>query len=200
MARMNPLKDEELPPEIIENSKIFEKRMGFRANSGRTMARSPKLVKALGGLAKAVYEPSDSVPLSLRNMIAHMASQSAGCMYCAAHTASNALRPGSELDEEKLANIWDYENSPLFSDKERAALRFSQGAAAVPNAVTDKDFEEMYKHFSEVDVVEILALIGYFGFLNRWNDTMATDLEDLPKSVSESHLERSGWNIGKHGG
>lgn len=200
MARMEPLHPDDVPEELKQQSKIFEKRMGFRANSGLTMMRKPELVKALGGLAKVVYTPTETVPMTLRNMIANMASQAAGCMYCAAHTASNALQPGSDLDAEKLEKIWQYETDSIFSEKERAALRFAQNAASVPNAITDEDFEEMRKFFSEEDIVDILALIGYFGFLNRWNDTMATDLEDLPRSVADDHLGGSGWNVGKHAG
>jgi hypothetical protein len=37
-----------------------------------------------------------------------------------------------------------------------------------------------------------------FGFLNRWNDTMSTELEGVPRSFAEQHLGSSGWDVGKH--
>jgi uncharacterized peroxidase-related enzyme len=198
MAHIEPLSPDQIPDDMLDMSSVFEQRMGFRANSGLTMMRRPELVKALGGLARVVYRPSENVPLSLRNMIAHMTSQTAGCMYCAAHTASNTLRPESGVEPKKLEQIWHYETSPLFSEKERVALRFAQHASSIPNAVTDADFDRMRVYFSDEDIVDIVALIGYFGFLNRWNDTMATELEELPQSIGEAHLTGSGWRAGKH--
>jgi hypothetical protein len=41
-------------------------------------------------------------------------------------------------------------------------------------------------------------VIALFGFLNRWNDTMATPLEDEPIAVGERYLKRGGWTAGKH--
>ena len=47
-------------------------------------------------------------------------------------------------------------------------------------------------------MVEILAIISLFGFLNRWNDTLATPLEAGPKDLGEKHLSGWGWEAGKH--
>ena len=91
-----------------------------------------------------------------------------------------------------------YEDSPLFTPAERAALRVAQGAATVPNAVTDRDMEELKKHFSEDQVVELVAAVCLFGWLNRWNDTMATTLEEGPLAFSAKHMAAGGWRPGKH--
>jgi len=55
-------------------------------------------------------------------------------------------------------------------------------------------------HFDEDQIVEIVAVICLFGWLNRFNDTMATDLEQRPMAFGEKHLAPSGWEAGKHGG
>jgi hypothetical protein len=47
---------------------------------------------------------------------------------------------------------------------------------------------------SEEQIVEIVGVIALFGFLNRWNNTMATPLEDEPIE----YLSRGGWQAGKH--
>jgi len=197
MARMQPLKPSDAP-DLAEHFGVFEKRMGFLPNSLLTMARKPELVKAFAALGRVVYAPTESVPLQLKNMIANVASMAAGCQYCVAHTASNALRPGSTIEAQKLENLWQYETSPLFSDKERAALAFAQCAASVPNAVDDSHFAALRRHFDDDAIVEIAAVVAYFGFLNRWNDTMATDLEPIPTKVGEEHLAEGGWKPGKH--
>jgi hypothetical protein len=53
---------------------------------------------------------------------------------------------------------------------------------------------------SDTQVVEIVGVIALFGFLNRWNDTMATPLEEEPKAVGEKHLAAHGWSAGRHAG
>jgi len=52
--------------------------------------------------------------------------------------------------------------------------------------------------WTENQIVEIVATIALFGFLNRWNDTMATPLEEEPIGVAEKFLAPHGWNVGKH--
>jgi hypothetical protein len=58
--------------------------------------------------------------------------------------------------------------------------------------------DELSRHFSEKQAVEIVAVISLFGFLNRWNDTMATTLESSPKSFAVDQLASQGWVAGKH--
>jgi uncharacterized peroxidase-related enzyme len=196
MSRVKPLTDEELTEyqDIMAPSK---QRLGFIPNSQRVMAHKPELLKAFNELGKAVNNQTDgSIPAPLKYMIANAASLSAGCMYCVAHTGGGTARTGT--DEEKIAAIWEFETSDLFSEAERSALRFAQAAASVPNMATDADFADLRKHFTEYQIVEIVAVISMFGFLNRWNDTMATTLEEEPIEFAERALAGKGWTAGKH--
>jgi uncharacterized peroxidase-related enzyme len=196
MTRLTPLKLDDIP-ELADVFEPVRKRMGFIPESQLTMAYKPALLKAFINLTMAVYQQEEgSVPLPLKNLVGHMASRSAGCQYCVAHTGSNASRSG--VENAKIAAIWDYETSPLFSEAERAALRFAQAAAQVPNMVTDADLDELKKHFTNFQIVELTSVVSVFGYLNRWNDTMATTLEPEPVEFAESALADTGWSIGKH--
>ena len=113
-----------------------------------------------------------------------------------AHNAGGSLQQG--VAEDKLAAVWEFRTSPLFSAAERAALEFTIAAGAQPNEVTDEMFDLMKKHWSEGQIVEIVAVISFFGFMNRYNDTMATPLEDEPAHFGETHLAKHGWSAGKH--
>ncbi len=175
---------------------MIEQVMGFVPNSLLTMARKPELMQALTSMFGALFGPGGRVDSGLKQMIAHIASRSAGCQYCMAHTAHSAAREG--VDVEKIEALWQYETSPLFSEAERAALMVAQGAAAVPNMVSDDDFARLRAHFTEDQIIEIIGVISLFGFLNRWNDTLATELEASPLSFSKDHLEKAGWRAGKH--
>jgi alkylhydroperoxidase family enzyme len=113
-----------------------------------------------------------------------------------AHTAGGALHFG--VEDRKLSAIWDYQTSPLFSAAERAALDLAVAGAAVPNAATDEMFATLRQYWSEEQIIEIVGVIALFGFLNRWNDTLATPLEDEPIAFGEKYLAPHGWTVGKH--
>ena len=183
-------------PELEEQFDMYKKSLGFIPNSALILQRKPKLVKALAQLTAAVWDPEGDVERGFKRLIAHVASRAAGCQYCMAHTAGGALHFG--VEERRLAAIWEYRSSPLFTEAERVALDFALAAAAVPNDVTDEMFADMHKHWTEGQIVEIVAVVALFGFLNRWNDTMATPLEDEPIEVGEKFLAPHGWRPGKH--
>jgi uncharacterized peroxidase-related enzyme len=183
-------------PELKAEFDATEKRMGFLPNSVLIMARKPKMVKAFQAMSAAIWDPEGKVPMPFKRLLAHVASRAAGCQYCVAHTGEGAVKLG--VEERRLDAVWDYEHSPLFNDAERAALGVAVGGGCVPNAVTDEMFLELRKHWTEEQIVEIVGVIAMFGFLNRWNDTMATPLEDEPAHFGETHLAKHGWAIGKH--
>jgi uncharacterized peroxidase-related enzyme len=196
MSRLEPLALEDLGA-LQPAFSVFRNRMGFIANSGLIMARRPEIVMALASLSKAILEGGE-VSLALKNCICQIASWTTGCLYCQAHFANNVTRSG--VPDEKLEALWDYERSPLFSEAERAALRFAQLASQVPNAVTDADFATLQAHWDDGQIVEILATVCYVGFLNRWNDSLATTLEEIPTKAAEAHLKSTSWRAGKHEG
>jgi uncharacterized peroxidase-related enzyme len=196
MSRVKPV-DQEALAALDDLFGSVVARMGFIPMSQKVMAHKPALVRAFVELGRAIYsEDEGSIPLSLKSLIGNMASKSAGCMYCVAHTGSTSSRAG--VEDEKIAAIWEFETSDLFSDAERAALSFAQAAAQVPNAVTDHDFAQLRKHFSEFQIVEIMSVIAMFGYLNRWNDSMATTLEEEPTAFANRAMNLTGWTPGKH--
>lgn len=195
MPRLEPLPATHTP-ELKPHFDFFLTTLGFTPNSVLTMQRKPKLVKAFAALNAAVMDPEGEVDLGFRRLVGHLASKAAGCLYCQAHTLLGAKNFG--VDEARLEALWDFRTSPLFSDKERAALEFALAAAAQPNAVTDASFADLRRHWSESEIVEILGVVAMFGFLNRWNDSMATPLEPVPTAVAGNALRQKGWTPGKH--
>lgn len=140
---------------------------------------------------------SGEIPPALRFMIAEVVSNAAGCRYCTAHNAENAVERGKVADE-KLDALWLFQSSPLFTPAERAALNLALATGGTPPSVTDAHFDELKKHFSEDAIIEIVSVISMFGWMNRWNDTLATKLEDHPLEFAREHLTASGWTPGVH--
>jgi len=198
MPHMNPLPLEDLPADIQERFNFYKKTRGFTPNSIQTMVRRPDIVRAFMQLNQAVlYE--GTVPEELKMLASLIASQAAGCRYCQAHMAN--LSKIYKASDEKISRVWEFETADCFSEAERAALRLAYKGAMSPAQATQEDFDEIYKFFDEEQVVEIVASIALFGFLNRWNDTMATEIEELPAGVAEDTLGLGfGWEAGKHKG
>lgn len=195
MAYLEPLPPD-THPELADTFAVFERILGFVPNSLLTMQRKPAIVEGFGALTRGVMAPDGKVDLGFKRLIAHFCSRAAGCQYCMAHSLVAAQIHG--ISDEKVAAVWDYSTSPLYSDAERAALDFALAAGSVPNGVTPSVFDALRQHWDEEAIVEILAVVCLYGFLNRWNDSLATTLESSPRALGERVLTRGGWTGGKH--
>lgn len=196
MTRIAPLTVEELPEAMQRDLAFAQDLMGFTPNDVLTMARWPELLAAMKGLVDVVYSPGE-LDAGLKRMIATIVSGAAGCRYCQAHTAHGAVKMAG-ADSAKIAAVWDYQTSSLFSDAERAALNLALAAGQQPNAATDAHFNALRRYYSERAILEIMGVIGLFGFLNRWNDTLATELEAAPLDFARQNLRATDWNPGHH--
>ena len=160
------------------------------------MQKKPNLATAFINLNKAVMENNGTLTPEFKRLIAFISSSAAGCRYCQAHTSLAAKRYGSS--DERLKAVWDYENSDLFSRKEKIALKFTHLSSINPIQEDDQLKKRLLDEWSENDVIEIIGVIALFGFLNRWNDIMGTKLEDGAIEHSRNYLSDFGWEIGKH--
>ncbi len=194
MAYIEPLEREQLT-EFEPYFKVVEGAIGFVPSTYFTMGHRPEILRAFTALVMSVLGPG-KVDMGLKQLVALMASTSAGCRYCQAHTAASAESFG--IATPKIAAVYEFETSELFTDADRAALRLARDAGVLPNAVTPAHFGDLHAHFSDEQIVEIMAAISLFGWLNRWNDTMATELEDQPMAFASATLGGAGWEPGKH--
>lgn len=182
--------------EAEEMAQFYEETLGFTPNSLFTMMRRPRIARAFLEMNQAVMENKGRVTSSLKRLIAYLSSMTAGCRYCEAHAIRAAERYGSE--EDKMNHIWEYKTYSAFTDAERAAFDLAIAASTVPNAVNDEVSENMRKYWDEGEIVEILGVVALFGYLNRWNDSMGTQLEEPAVESGEKYLSKAGWEHNKH--
>jgi len=193
VANMQPLRRED-HPELEHLFAHYDRTLSFVPNSLFTMARRPEILTAFSELITQIWN-TGTLPKELKPLVAIVSSVAAGCRYCQAHESIDARERG--VEDEKIEAIWDFERSDRFTEGERVALRFARDASLVPNEVTPSHFEEVRRYWDDGQIVEILAVVGLFGFLNRWNDTMATDLEDDPLTFARARFGAN-WEPGKH--
>ncbi|MDP8915678.1 MAG: carboxymuconolactone decarboxylase family protein [Pseudomonadota bacterium] len=183
--------------EVEELANFFNTTLGFPPNSVLTMQRRPEIAAAFIGLNRAVMTNAGRVTSEQKRLLALICSLTAGCRYCQAHTALAAERFGAT--EQRLAAIWEYEQSDLFTQAEKAAFDLALAASTLPNAVNEALAARVRAHWTEDEIVEIVGVIALFGFLNRWNDSMGTALEPGATEAARTHLGPRGWDAGKHG-
>ncbi|MER3319576.1 MAG: carboxymuconolactone decarboxylase family protein [Allomuricauda sp.] len=197
MALVNPLSPNH-DQETKELAEFFNETLGFCPNSVLTMQHRPAISKAFINLNKAVMANEGRVTSALKRMIAWVSSNATGCRYCQAHAIRAAERYGAE--QKQLDNIWEYRTHEAFSESERAALDFALAASQVPNTVNADIKNRLHEHWNDGEIVEMMGVISLFGYLNRWNDSMGTNIEDGAVESAEKYLGEVGWEKGKHDG
>src|SRR5262245_22438282 len=129
------------------------------------MARMPESLRLTYEITKFELKGIRLEP-SLHFMVGTLASQINGCGFCVDLGRAMAIRENLGMD--KFNALLDYRTSPLFSNRERAALAYVEEATR-HKRVSDATFEELRKHFSEREIVEITwinAVENYYNLLN----------------------------------
>jgi len=177
MTRIAPLELGAVSPQVRELINNAEQLMGFVPDDALVMARNPALLSAMWNLVSAVYGHG-KVDNGLKRLVGEAASKAAGCFYCSAHAAHGAREHG--VAAEKIEAVWSFQDSPLFSAAERAAIGLGMKAGRAANELEDADIDALKTHFDDDEILEIVAVISMFGFLNRWNLMLGTALEPVP--------------------
>jgi len=141
---------------------------------------------------------SDELPAQLKTEIFTSASVAGGCRHCQSHGARGLHNQG--VDNARIHDLWNYERSDLFTDAERAAFELARASSLSPNAAGPEHFAELRKHYSDRQIVDILAEICRAAWLNRWNDTVATVTDQTSVDWAAENLREVGWDLGKHEG
>ena len=170
---------------------IYQDRQEFE------MGHWPELRETWNQMIQLVF-PEREVSGELKQLVFTVASLASGCRHCQSHGAYHLHKIG--VPDEKIQALWSFETSDLFTDAERAALRLAMAAGVAPNMTEPENFVEMRQHFTNIQIIEILAVIAVGGYLNRWNDTIATVTDQESIDFADQVLRQVGWDPGKHVG
>jgi alkylhydroperoxidase family enzyme len=158
----------------------------------------PELMQTFMKLMEQVMVAPNHLSRQLRAEVFTIASVAAGCRHCQAHGAYSLHLMG--VDPDRIRSVWTFEQSGEFSDADKAALSLARDAASVPNRVEPTHFAQLREHWSDRQIVEMLAVISLAGWFNRWNDSIATVTDQESIDWAEQHLKKVGWELGKHAG
>jgi AhpD family alkylhydroperoxidase len=124
---------------------------------------APGVMRAMQGLE--AYSRESSIEPSLRELVKMRASQINGCAYCLDMHSKDARAAGETEQRLYLLSAW--EEAPFYSDRERAALAWTEAVTLVADGhVPDEAFERARAQFSEEELVDLtLAIVA----INGWN-------------------------------
>ena len=124
---------------------------------------APELLKPMVALNKAVEE--SGFDRHILHLVKLRASQINGCAYCVDMHVKEARKDGETEQRIHLVSAW--RESPLYSERERAALEWTETLTLLPQSrAADEFYEPLKRHFTDVEIVQLTMLIGV---INTWN-------------------------------
>ncbi|PRX46655.1 AhpD family alkylhydroperoxidase [Prauserella shujinwangii] len=132
-------------------------------------AVAPRVFKAVLALDAAARERLDPV---LVELVQIRASQINRCAYCIDYHTTDAREAGET--ERRIHQLGAWEESSLYTARERAALALTEAVTRLPDGVPDAVYDEAARHFSEAELAQLIALIFTVNAWNRLNITART--------------------------
>ena len=169
MARISRIDRNEVTPDIAAlYDKAFAQR-GNVPNMFRVMAHRPEIFSTMQAHFAAVLN-TGTVPTRLKELIIVRTSQVNETPYClASHTV---LARNLGWTDDQLAYLAEWPRRQDFTPAEKAALRLAETVTRDPHAVSDEQFAELRRYYSEGEIVELLCAIGLFNYFNRFNNAL----------------------------
>jgi uncharacterized peroxidase-related enzyme len=169
VARINLIAPETASPEVQE---IYNGLLrGKPGNVQKALAHRPEMLKNFLSFYASVGRSLDR---KLYEMIYLRVSFINGCHYCTQHHVASSKRVG--LTAENWAALKDG-NYSGFNEKERAVLNYVEKLTRAPHQITDDDFDELKKYFSDPEIVDIHMLAGLANLTNRVTDPLGLEVE-----------------------
>lgn len=124
---------------------------------------APEPINKLAGVTQ--YLSHSSLDPRLRALVEIRVSQINGCLYCIVTHTAEARKHGET--QQRLDQLPAWHESPLFGDKERAALAWAESLTHVSQThAPDADYEPLLEHFSEQEIVDLSVTVA---LMNAWN-------------------------------
>ena len=182
MGRVRDVGPNEVPAEIRDVYERFANGYGpFRDQVG-VFAHVPSSVKHLMGLLLELREQKN-VPFRYIELAVVTVSKLNKCDYCVGHHKPLLVVEG--ISPEGADNILNYKDHPELSEVDKLVVEYSIAVTNAPQKIRDNVFEQLRKHFTEAQIVELTLRIALCGFFNRFNDALQVD-DESHKAVAEA--------------
>ena len=158
----------------------------------------PELSKQFQDIAELVMVSANNLTRQLRSELFTMASVAGGCQHCQAHGAYTLHLMG--VDAERIRDIWTFEDPRNSAQPRRQRCGLPATVRASRTLSSPRHFDDLRRHYSDRQIVEMLAVISLSGWFNRWNNSIATVTDQESVDWAQDQLKGVGWTLGKHAG
>lgn len=175
--------EEKFPPNLQPVVEPYKKRMGFLPNALKLYAHRPEIAETLWKLnSNIMRDPSSTLDQLLKRKLAAVACATNGCAYCTAHSCAMLKKPrdstfeGWEISEEELQGLITGDTEPK-NDFERACYDYVRAASEAPSNVPSEILQNLKKHLTPPQIIELACLVGFWKFYNTVHDSLHIPIE-----------------------
>ena len=177
------VKDEDFDARLRPVVDPYKKRMGFLPNALKLYAHRPEIAETLWKLnSNIMRDPTSKLDQLLKRKLAAVACATNGCAYCTAHSCSMLKKPKGEdfegwgLSEAELQDIITGAYQ-LKSELESACFAYVRAASEDPTSVPDEILDDLKKHLTPPQIVELACVVGFWKFYNAVHDSLHIPVE-----------------------
>jgi len=175
MARIALIAPEAASPEVRE---IYDTVLrGKPGNVQKALAHRPEMLKNFLSFYASVGRSLDR---KLYELIYLRVSLINGCRYCLQHHVASSRRVGLTAEDWTALKAGNYSR---YAEKEKAALDYAERLTRNPQEIKEADFDELKKHFSDPEIVDIHLLAGLANLTNRFTDPLGLELEMAEEKI-----------------
>ena len=150
----------------------YARQRGNIPNMFRTVAHRPEIFETMIAHLEAILN-TGTLPTSLKELVIVRTSQMNGCEYCLASHSLIARKLG--YSDEQLAALPEFASSSAFTAAEKAALHLAERLTRNERPLTEEELTELKAHYTEGEIVELMAASGLFNYFNRFNNLLAME-------------------------
>ncbi len=172
MPKISRLDRHEVTPETGEIYDRYLLTRGNVPNMFRTVAHRPEIFQTMIAHFEAILT-TGTLTTKLKELVIIRTSQLNHCSYCLASHRRIGMKLG--WSQEQLDHLAEYATRTDFSASEKIALQLAEQMTRNEGAISDEEMARLREHYSEGEIIELMASIGLFNYFNRFNNLLGME-------------------------
>jgi uncharacterized peroxidase-related enzyme len=172
MTRISRLGRRDVTDAVGQIYDRYVRQRGNVPNMFRTVAHRPEILQTMIAHMEAVLN-TGTLPTSLKELVIVRTSQMNSCEYCLSSHSLLAKKLG--YSDAQIAALHRFDSSDEFSPREKSALRLAERLTRNERPLDDVELADLKTHFTEGEIVELMAASGLFNYFNRFNNLLAME-------------------------
>jgi AhpD family alkylhydroperoxidase len=169
------------------------RKYGAVLEPARLWGRSPRVFLGVATLYGALDRRASPIEPVLRSLVTVRVSQINWCRFCVDINSALVLKRGGDL--ERLAALERFEESALFSEREKAALAYAEAVTYSERQVTPEHLTRLGHHFDDDAVIELTALVAFQNLSSKFNAALGVEPQGFCHAApqpKDAHLKQGG--------